>query len=80
MNRARRALTLSTILYFYLHVQDAYSQAIALDLSNTNNIKSAARTLAESCMNFYDGDKPGGIPGLLPPSAAGSYNWWEVRM
>ncbi|KAF2670502.1 mannan endo-1,6-alpha-mannosidase DCW1 [Microthyrium microscopicum] len=28
-------------------------------------------------MAFYDGNKPGGIPGLLPPSAIGSYNWWE---
>jgi len=29
-------------------------------------------------MAFYDGDKPGGIPGQLPASAAGDYNWWEA--
>ena len=28
-------------------------------------------------MAFYDGGKPGGIPGLLPPNAVGSYNWWQ---
>jgi mannan endo-1,6-alpha-mannosidase len=29
-------------------------------------------------MAYYNGDKPGAIPGLLPPSAVGSYNWWEA--
>lgn len=42
-----------------------------------DSVKSVSRSLADSCMAFYDGDKPGGIPGLLPPTAVGSYNWWQ---
>jgi hypothetical protein len=29
-------------------------------------------------MAFYDGNKPGGVPGLLPATSVGSYNWWEA--
>jgi hypothetical protein len=41
------------------------------------NVKTAAASLADSCMAFYNGDQPGGTLGLLPPNAAGSFNWWE---
>jgi hypothetical protein len=40
-----------------------------------DSIKNVARGLADSAMKYYDGDKPGGTPGLLP--AAGEFNWWE---
>ena len=43
----------------------------------TASVKDASKALADSCMAFYDGDRPGGIPGLLPPSAIGNYNWWQ---
>jgi len=44
---------------------------------STAGLKEASKALADSCMAFYDGDKPGGIPGLLPPSSVGNYNWWQ---
>ncbi|KAF2840022.1 glycoside hydrolase family 76 protein [Patellaria atrata CBS 101060] len=47
--------------------------AIELDLDDPQSIKDAAAVVAKGMMTFYNGDKPGGIPGLLPPP----YYWWE---
>jgi Glycosyl hydrolase family 76 len=41
------------------------------------NVKTAASSLADSCMAFYHGDQPGATVGLLPPNSAGDFNWWE---
>ena len=40
------------------------------------SVKAVSRQLADSAMKFYDGDKPGSTPGLLP--VAGAFNWWEA--
>ncbi|KXH62042.1 glycosyl hydrolase family 76 [Colletotrichum nymphaeae SA-01] len=37
-------------------------------------IKTIARSMTEDLMSFYDGDKPGKTPGLLPDP----YYWWEA--
>ncbi|KAF2398931.1 glycosyl hydrolase family 76 protein [Trichodelitschia bisporula] len=50
--------------------------ALTLDVGSTASIKKAAKALADSAMRYYDGDKPGSTPGLLP--AAGEFNWWEA--
>lgn len=41
-----------------------------------DSTRSVAKTLAASTMAFYDGDKPGGTPGML--TAVGEFNWWEA--
>ncbi|KAL9599638.1 MAG: hypothetical protein Q9219_003722 [cf. Caloplaca sp. 3 TL-2023] len=48
-------------------------QAMQLDLDNPDSIKAAAKIAAKDMMAYYDGDKPGGIPGNLPAP----YYWWE---
>ncbi|KAA8628097.1 hypothetical protein SMACR_05476 [Sordaria macrospora] len=45
-----------------------------LDLSSIDSLKHAASFMAQDMMSFYSGDKPGGIPGLLPQP----YYWWEA--
>ncbi|KAK7921525.1 family 76 glycosyl hydrolase [Apiospora marii] len=41
------------------------------------SIKKAAALVAEDLMSFYDGDKPGHIPGMLSdPAPFGDYYWW----
>ncbi|KAH6647332.1 glycoside hydrolase [Truncatella angustata] len=40
-------------------------------------MQAAAALVAEDLLSFYDGDKPGGVPGIFgsaPP--AGDYYWW----
>ncbi|KAI1494560.1 glycosyl hydrolase family 76-domain-containing protein [Biscogniauxia mediterranea] len=44
-----------------------------LDVSSTDSIKSVSKDIAQDLMTFYTGNKPGGIPGLLPEP----YYWWE---
>ncbi|WYZ39449.1 hypothetical protein EsH8_III_001363 [Colletotrichum jinshuiense] len=50
------------------------STAYNLDTSDPSNIKDIARDMTEDLMSFYDGDKPGKTPGLLP----NPYYWWEA--
>jgi mannan endo-1,6-alpha-mannosidase len=38
------------------------------------SIVAAAKIVADGMMNFYNGNKTGGIPGLFPPP----YYWWEA--
>ncbi|KAI4158101.1 MAG: hypothetical protein LQ342_007735 [Letrouitia transgressa] len=47
--------------------------SITLNLDDDNSIKNAAKTIARDLMTFYNGDKPGGVPGNLPAP----YYWWE---
>jgi len=64
---------------FLVFLQNArLTESIALNPGDQSNVKSTARLLADSCMAFYDGNQPGKIPGLLPPSAVGDYNWWQA--
>jgi mannan endo-1,6-alpha-mannosidase len=48
-------------------------QALSLDLSSTDSIKAAAKTIAINMMSYYTGNQTGGTPGLLPAP----YYWWE---
>ncbi|EFY95471.2 glycoside hydrolase family 76 protein [Metarhizium robertsii] len=48
--------------------------AYELDTNSTTSILSVAKQMTADLMTFYDGDKPGGTPGLLPQP----YYWWEA--
>lgn len=39
-----------------------------------DSIKAAAKLVAANMMTYYNGDQPGGVPGLLPAP----YYWWET--
>jgi mannan endo-1,6-alpha-mannosidase len=44
------------------------------------SIKEAAKVIAADLMNYYDGNQPGRIPGILPgppDSGRGPYYWWQ---
>jgi mannan endo-1,6-alpha-mannosidase len=62
----------------------ANGMAITLDLSSTSSVTSAANTIAKNLMQYYTGNQPGQVPGLLlgglncNPSAVGTYCWWEA--
>ncbi|KAF4595374.1 glycoside hydrolase family 76 protein [Ophiocordyceps camponoti-floridani] len=40
--------------------------AYKLNPDSEESIKSVAKTMADDMLSFYNGDKPGGTPGLLP--------------
>ncbi|KDN66595.1 putative glycosyl hydrolase family 76 [Colletotrichum sublineola] len=42
--------------------------------SDPKSVKTIARSMTEDLMSFYDGDKPGKTPGLLPLP----HYWWEA--
>ncbi|KAH8684547.1 glycoside hydrolase [Tricladium varicosporioides] len=50
------------------------TQALSIDLSSQDSIKSAAKTLAYDMMLYYTGNRTGDIPGNLPAP----YYWWEA--
>ncbi|KAK1585378.1 family 76 glycosyl hydrolase [Colletotrichum navitas] len=61
---------LSAILLVIVQSTNAYN----LIPSDPNSVKTIARSMTEDLMSFYDGDKPGNTPGLLPLP----YYWWEA--
>ncbi|KAB5566054.1 putative dfg5 protein [Coniochaeta sp. 2T2.1] len=55
-----------------------YCAGLNVDLTSADSIKAAARIVARNLMSYYDGNKPGRTPGILPgPPPAGPYYWWE---
>jgi mannan endo-1,6-alpha-mannosidase len=58
--------------------------AIDISLDSEDSIKDAAATIAEDMMQFYDGEEPGNIVGILPggmecnPEIEGVYCWWQA--
>jgi hypothetical protein len=40
------------------------------------SVKNVAGQLAASAMKYYDGNKPGGTPGMI--MSIGEFNWWEA--
>ena len=50
------------------------AQAITLDPTSADSIKTAASTIAHGMMSYYNGNTTGNTPGLLP----GPYYWWEA--
>ncbi|ERS98179.1 hypothetical protein HMPREF1624_04960 [Sporothrix schenckii ATCC 58251] len=69
LHRSLGALATSALLLF-----STTAAAYNLDTSSTDSIKSVANSMAEDMLSFYDGNKPGGTPGLLPQP----YYWWEA--
>ncbi|KAJ9632812.1 uncharacterized protein PV06_02782 [Exophiala oligosperma] len=68
----RRSTGSSLMLALLLCIQQ--SQAITLDLQNTDSIKSAAKIVANDMVSYYTGYRPGDVPGNLPAP----YYWWEA--
>ncbi|KAK6077307.1 mannan endo-alpha-mannosidase dcw1 [Seiridium cupressi] len=50
------------------------TQAIDVDFSNDDSIKSAASTIAFGLLKYYTGNNTGDVPGNLPDP----YFWWEA--
>lgn len=65
----RVALATTTLLATLQHVA-----AIHLDPTDPSSVKSAAATVAKNMVFWYQGNKPGGTPGLY----GGPYYWWEA--
>ncbi|TPX14497.1 uncharacterized protein E0L32_005461 [Thyridium curvatum] len=51
-----------------------FVNAYDLDINSPASIKQVAASLTQDLASFYNGDKPGGTPGLLPDP----YYWWEA--
>ncbi|KAK8087505.1 glycoside hydrolase family 76 protein [Apiospora phragmitis] len=67
---------LNSILGRVLLSVPAVLAAIEVDVNNEDSIKKAAALVAEDLMSFYEGDKPGEVPGILPgPPPNGDYYW-----
>lgn len=47
--------------------------AVQLDITSTDSIKSAAKSISTNLRSYYTGDNPGDTPGNLPDP----YYWWE---
>ncbi|KAM3066103.1 hypothetical protein ACMFMG_010555 [Clarireedia jacksonii] len=47
--------------------------ALSVDPTSSDSLKSAARTVAAGLLSYYHGNETGQVPGLLPPP----YFWWE---
>jgi len=61
-----------------LLAQQAQAQFYNIDTSDA--IKESARTMAYDLMLFYEGNKTGMVPGILPgppDDGKGPYYWWE---
>ncbi|KAL7783083.1 glycoside hydrolase family 76 protein [Trichoderma ceciliae] len=59
---------------FYAKVEAVYR------IDNADNIRESARGLAYDLMLYYQGNKTGQVPGILPGPPAenkGDYYWWE---
>ena len=58
----------------------AIVNAITLDLSSQDSIKSVTSTIAYDMMTYYSGNQSGQTPGLLPGPCASylCYYWWEA--
>ncbi|KAK0720723.1 glycoside hydrolase [Lasiosphaeris hirsuta] len=51
----------------------------AYSIASTADIKVTAAQLAWDLMQYYDGNKTGKTPGILPgPPPQGDYYWWEA--
>ncbi|TEA15811.1 Mannan endo-1,6-alpha-mannosidase DCW1 [Colletotrichum sidae] len=72
--RGSPSWSVSRLLSALLLVFGQFTAAYDLVTSDPNSVKSIARKMTEDLMSFYDGDKPGKTPGLLPDP----YYWWEA--
>lgn len=69
---SRPGLGLGRLLTVYLLAWSRFTYALKLDPNSTDSIKSVSKQIAADMMEFYIGDQPGQIPGLLPEP----YYWW----
>lgn len=65
--------TLTTALLILVRCRPV-NAAYDLDISSSDSIKSVAKQMTADLVGFYNGDKPGQTPGLLPQP----YYWWEA--
>ncbi|KAK5991121.1 Mannan endo-1,6-alpha-mannosidase DCW1 [Cladobotryum mycophilum] len=74
MDRYRGASLLGRLVAALLLVASPFTTAYTLDPDSTESITSIAKQMTQDMLSFYNGDKPGGTPGLLPQP----YYWWEA--
>lgn len=56
------------------------SNAIQLDISSKDSVKSATSQIAYDMMTYYKGNLTGQVPGILPGPCASTecYYWWQA--
>ena len=56
------------------------ANALTLDLTSPDSVKSVTSSLAYDMMTFYSGNTTGNVPGLLPGPCESDecYYWWEA--
>ncbi|KAI0111718.1 glycoside hydrolase family 76 protein [Daldinia grandis] len=69
------ARILSNPLALFLAAHGALA-GLTVDVENIDSIKAAAALVAEDLMGFYDGDRRGNIPGILPGVDDLDIGWW----
>ncbi|OTB01151.1 glycoside hydrolase family 76 protein [Hypoxylon sp. CI-4A] len=69
---------LSRLIPAALLLTGKLASAQSLKIDSNDDIKSAAKTLAQNVLTYYHGNESGEVPGILPgPPPAGDYYWWE---
>ncbi|KAM7192165.1 Glycosyl hydrolase family 76 domain containing protein [Naviculisporaceae sp. PSN 640] len=59
----------------------ANGQGFKVDLNSPSSIVAASKVVAKRLIEYYDGDQPGKILGILPgppDSGRGPYYWWQA--
>ncbi|KAI1273441.1 glycoside hydrolase family 76 protein [Xylaria sp. FL0933] len=69
---------MASIALFCLLLSADLVSAQVYKIDSSDDIRSAASTLAYDLMTYYHGNESGQTPGILPgPPPAGDYYWWE---
>jgi mannan endo-1,6-alpha-mannosidase len=71
MRSLQYALSSSSLLLF-----SPFVSGLNLDLSNSQSIKSAAKTVVENVISIYNGGNGTSIPGIFPSP----YYWWNAGL
>ncbi|KAF4471033.1 Mannan endo-16-alpha-mannosidase DCW1 [Fusarium albosuccineum] len=71
-SRSEPRLGLGGLIATLLLTLNRFAVAYQLDPNSTSSIKSIAKDIAEDLVSMYNGNQPGGTPGLLPEP----YYWW----
>lgn len=77
-------MRLSPLLVLPGSLLTSLTSAYQLTVTDAENVRSVAATIAYDMMTVYTGNKTGQIPGILPgglgcnPNVVGTYCWWQA--